>query len=189
MLVTEPPLNPMSHKLTTAQYFFETYSVPAFFMAMQGVLSLFASGKVTGLLLDSGDGVTHCVPIYDGYSLQHAVSRIDLGGRDVTEYLMLLLRRAGYSYYTSAEFELVRKIKEKRCTVNPTPQSEEKYLEDKKVKDPYILPDGSVLELTNEKSRAPEILFSPEKIGLEYMGSISYNNDMVGCFTFFSRNS
>ena len=133
VLVTEPPLNPMSHKLQTAQIFFETYSVPAFFMAMQGVLSLFASGKVTGLLLDSGDGVTHCVPIYDGYALQHAVSRIDLGGRDITEYLMLLLRKAGYSYYTSAEFEMVRKIKEKRCTVNPTPQSDEKLLEDKKV--------------------------------------------------------
>jgi len=172
VLVTEPPLNPLSCKLTTAQIFFETYSVPAFFMAMQGVLSLFASGKVTGLLLDCGDGVTHCVPIYDGYSLQHAVSRIDLGGRDITEYLMLLLRRSGYSYNTSAEFELVRKIKEKRCTVNPTPQSDEKYLEDKKVKDPYILPDGSVLELTNEKTRAPEILFAPEKIGLEFMGNI-----------------
>lgn len=83
---------------------------------------------------------------------------------------MLLLRRSGYSFCTSSEFELVKKIKEKRCSVNPASQSDEKYLEDtKKVKDPYILPDGSLLELTNEKTRAPEILFSPERVGLEYM--------------------
>jgi centractin len=120
--------------------------------------------------LDSGDGVTHCVPVYDGYSLQHAAGRVDLGGRDITEYLMLLLRRSGYSFCTSSEFELVRKIKEKRCSVNPASQTDEKYLEDtKKVKDPYILPDGSLLELTNEKTRAPEILFSPERVGLEYI--------------------
>lgn len=79
------------------------------------MLSLFAGGKTTGIVLDSGDGVSHCVPVFEGFSLQHACSRVDLAGRDVTEYLNLLLRRQGTSFHTSAEFEIVKKIKEKRC--------------------------------------------------------------------------
>lgn len=95
--------------------------MPAFFMGVQGVLSLFASGKTTGVVLDSGDGVTHVIPIFDGYAMTHAYGRIDLAGRDVTEHLQLLLRKSSINFNTSSEFEIVKKIKEKRCLLAITP--------------------------------------------------------------------
>lgn len=75
------------------------------------MLSLYACAKSTGVVLDCGDGVTHVVPVYEGFKLPSSVCRVDLGGRDVTEHLQLLLRRSGYNFTTSAEFQIVRKIK------------------------------------------------------------------------------
>lgn len=102
-------------------------------------------------MLDSGDGVSHTVPIYDGYYLQHAANRVDLAGRDVTENLQNLLRRSGYVFTTSAEFEIVKKIKDRKCFLSPTQIQDERFVDERKVKDPYMLPDNSVIELTYEK--------------------------------------
>jgi centractin len=95
--------------------------VPAVYVAVQGVLSLFATGKSTGIVLDSGDGVTHVIPVYEGYSLAHSCERMDLAGRDVTTHLQNLLKKSGINLSTSAEFELVRSIKEKYCAISLSP--------------------------------------------------------------------
>lgn len=96
---------------------FETFDVPAFYLAIQAVLSLYSSGKTTGLVLDAGDGVTHTVPIYEGYALPHAIERNDLAGRDLTDYMRKLLNEVGLNFSSSAELETIRDIKEKHAYV------------------------------------------------------------------------
>jgi len=172
VLLTEAPLNPRKNREKAAEIFFETFNVPALFISIQAVLSLYASGRTTGVVLDSGDGVTHAVPIFEGFTMPHAIQRIDLAGRDVTNYLQRLMRRSGNYFYTSAERETVRNIKETSCYVALDPSKEEEIVETEKStkSQTYKLPDGQVIDLGAERFRAPELLFHPELIGEEHNG-------------------
>lgn len=71
MLLTEAPLNPQANREKAAEIFFETFNVPALYIQIQAVLSLYSSGRTTGVVLDSGDGVTHVVPIFEGFAIEH----------------------------------------------------------------------------------------------------------------------
>ena len=86
VLLTEAPLNPTRNRESAAQVLFEKFNVPALFISPQATLSLYASGRTTGVVVDVGEGVAHTVPIYEGYALTHAITRMDVGGRDVTNY-------------------------------------------------------------------------------------------------------
>lgn len=167
VLLTEAPLNPRKNREKAAEVFFETFNVPALFISMQAILSLYATGRTTGVVLDCGDGVTHSVPIYEGFALPHSIMRVDLAGRDVTRYLQLLLRKEGFNFHTTAEREVVKTIKEKACFLSINPQKEESSQSEKSV---YTLPDGSPLEVGPARFRAPELLFRPDLIGEECEG-------------------
>lgn len=171
VMLTEAPLNPKANRERMTQLMFETFNVPAMYVSIQAILSLYSAGRTTGCIFDSGDGVSHIVPVYDGYCLPHAVARIDIAGRDLTDYMGKILTERGYSFFTTAEREIVREIKESVAYVALDFDAEmQKSIDSSEVDTFYKLPDEQMITIGNERFRCPEVLFQPGMLGKECSG-------------------
>lgn len=170
VLLTEAAMNPRENRLRMVELMFEGFNVPLTYVAMQAVLALYAAGRSTGVVFDSGDGVSHSVPVFEGYCLPHAVQRFTMAGFDVTMHLKKLLQEQGVCMRTSAEMEIVREMKERCCYVAQDYESELSCGGSASTEMHYTMPDGQVVVLSTERFRAPEILFKPELIGHDHYG-------------------
>ena len=171
VMLTEAPMNPVENRKKMVEVMFEKYGFMSAYIAIQAVLVLYAQGLLTGVVCDSGDGVTHVVPVYEGFSMPNLTRRLNVAGRDVTRYLIKLLLLRGYAFNRTADFETVRQIKEKLCYVGYDLDLEKRLaLETTVLVESYTLPDGRVIRCGAECFEAPECLFKPSAVDVESMG-------------------
>merc|ERR1740121_801568 len=164
VLLTEPPYNPKPNREKMVEIMFEAFGVPSLNISIQGVLALLGQGRTTGIVLDSGEGVTNTIPIFDGYGLPHCINRIELGGSELNTLMAKLLAQEGTCLTTTTEQHHVRMMKEQHCYVALDPSTEAADKID------YQIPGGKLVSLTDERWRCPEALFNPSLVGLEAMG-------------------
>ncbi|XP_038060659.1 actin-5-like [Patiria miniata] len=181
LLLTDAALNPKANREKMAQVMFETFDVPSLHIGVQAVLSILSSGRGTAIALESGDGVTQIVPVFEGYVLRNAIQRVDVAGSDLTNYLMEILSERRFDF-SSADRETVCDIKEKLCYSAQNFKLElynARYSWNQEKN--YTLPDGQVISVGSEMFRCPEVLFNPSLAGLHTEGihQAVYNSIMT----------
>jgi len=151
-----------------AEIMFESLKTPAMNSTIKEELSLYSSGRTTGIMIDSGEDSTNTVPIYEGNAIKNSVSQLNFGGKQITEYLLNTLNEKGFEFKTYAEREIVRDIKEKICYISL--DFEDEIKKSKKCIKKYELPDGEEINIGNERFICPELLFHPNLINLKCNG-------------------
>ena len=162
ILLTETPKNSNENKERMGELVFEKLGFGYFNIEPQPKLALYCEGDETGIVLDSGDNFTNCVPIAYNYILHHQTKTLDIAGRHITDYLIKLLHTRGNPLYQIVDFEFARQFKEKYCFVSCDINSDRKF--DKETtyyNSIHKLPDGRKIKISGEKFEAPEILFNP----------------------------
>nr|QGN00918.1 Arp2D [Drosophila imaii] len=171
IMLAESPLMPARDRERLLEVLFEQYGFEATYMAAQTVLTLYAQGLMTGVVIDAGDGMTHICSVYDEAALPHLTKRLQVSGRDITRHLIKLLLQRGYVFNGSSDFETVRLLKKKLCYIGQDIQQEQRLAWDTTVLvECYRLPDGRVIKVGGERFKAPEAYFQPDLINIEGPG-------------------
>lgn len=165
VLMTESPQTTKKDREKMTEIVFETLKCKRFYVNVQAVLALYASGRTTGIVLDCGEGKTHAVPIFEGFPLPHAVLKSNLAGKDLTTYMKRLLVENGYKFETSTEQDQIATIKEKLDFVALDFEEEMTNSTKTAKEERYTMPDGSVIRVGNPSFRCPEALFKPAHLG------------------------
>ncbi|XP_036370416.1 actin-3-like [Octopus sinensis] len=174
VLLTEAVFNPKDNREKMAEIMFEKFNTHALCIADQTLLSLLASGRITGMSVNVGHGITQIVPVYDGSIKREAAVQWDFGGVDMTDYLTSMLTERGYSFDSPSQMETVRNIKEKCCYVALDFEQEMQTAASEK----YKLPDKQDITIGNERFQTPELLFQPGLIdkGSDGIHKLIYNS-------------
>lgn len=180
ILLTEPPMNPKENRKRMLENMLEKYQFSAAKVSIQAMLVLYAQGLLTGVVVDSGDGVTHIVPVWEGVCPPQLIKRLNVAGRHITTYLIKLLQLRGYAFNRTADFETVRQMKESLCYVGYDLEVEKRLaLETTTLMANYTLPDGRVVKLGRERYEAPEVLFNPGLLDMESVGMADMLFNMI----------
>ncbi|XP_053152418.1 actin-like protein 7A [Hemicordylus capensis] len=168
VLVSDPPLSPTTNREKYAEMLFETFCTPAMHIAYQSRLSMYSYGKTSGLVVESGHGVSYVVPIYEGYTLPSNTERADYAGSDVTQYLMKLLNESGNGF-TEKQWYILEDIKENYCFTSLDCQ-QDANAPSRKHEIEYELPDGKMITIGKERFMCTEMLFKPSLINSQQLG-------------------
>lgn len=187
-LLTEPPMNPPENREFLAEIMFESFNVPGISIAVQAVLALMASWierkdgqrSLTGTVIDSGDGVTHVIPVAEGYVIGSCIKHIPIAGRDITHFVANLLKEREFGIPPEQSMEVAKHIKEKFCYVCPDIAKEfhkyesnvEKWVRNYTGVNPKTKKEFSI-DVGHERFMAPEIFFHPEFVNPDFTQSIS----------------
>lgn len=194
-LLTEPPLNTPENREYTAEIMFESFNVPGLYIAVQAVLALAASWTsrqvgertLTGTVIDSGDGVTHVIPVAEGYVIGSSIKHIPIAGRDITQFVQQLLREREPQIPPEMSLEVAKRVKEMYSYVCPDivkefqkydTDTEGKCIKQYQSKNPVTNVPFSV-DIGYERFLGPEIFFHPEFSNAEFVTPISEVVDTV----------
>ena len=171
VLLTDPPLNKEETREKITEVMFEMFNIPGLYISMQSVLAIYSTGRTSGIVVDSGESNTHFVPIHEGYPFPHAIIKMQLGGSDLTQFLIKLLREKRYTIDTLSRIHLTNDMKEKQCYVSYDYDLEVRETnQGGSLEAKYKMPDGEEINLEYERFRCPEALFRPGLIGKEIPG-------------------
>jgi actin-related protein len=171
------PLMQDADKKKLYELFFEKYQVQRVYFAMDAMLTLYAGGFTTGLVVDIAESGVRVVPFYEGYTVTPGLRVEPYGGADLTRYMANQLQSAGFKLESSVEKQLVRTIKEKGCFVSLDPQQDKQNAH--KFDKTFRLPDGESITLNSQRFQVPELLFNPMLMNIEAPSIISTMVDSV----------
>lgn len=161
VLLTENPFNSPTNRAKTTEIMFEHFETPSLFMANEAVLSLHAAGQTTGVVLSSGDSLSHVVPIHEGKPLPHATVRLDYAGWELTKFMIKMLNERGHNFIDTQRKD-VREMKEKLCSVAlDYEQAVQAMASNSSMEKSYELPGGKTITISGEQYKCPEALFQP----------------------------
>uniref|UniRef100_A0A3B0MN25 Actin, putative n=1 Tax=Theileria annulata TaxID=5874 RepID=A0A3B0MN25_THEAN len=166
VLLTEAPFTSPKHRIKSSEIFFERFNIDDLNISVAGLLSMYGLGKLTGTVVEIGDGVTQVLPVIEGYSERSSIKRVDFGGIELTMYLQKMLCTRGYCLTSRPDFELVRELKEKYsfCSLDPfTDENRSDLVEVYELPDGNVLRDGETneIDLSLERFYVCEPLFNP----------------------------
>lgn len=166
LVLTEPSLNSKKNREELFKSMFELFNIGNLFIANQALLSLYSTGKFSGIVVESGAGVTQIVPIINTHVSTYAINRIDFGGNELSEYLNKLLNTNNQFIKNKNNLKILEQIKKEACYI------EKKYKKKLDEVEPYIfkMPDGNPITLKTERTTVPEAIFRPELLGKDWNG-------------------